>query len=684
MYPLSDAPLDPPWNPDGRRSAGLAHAPAAQGALAPAPTPLAGIVQGEPPVEGRQRGRRFGRPGRTIAAAGIGAAAGAAITSAVTFPPPPALASPVAASRPAAAALGGTGEYAAIQGGGGRPARAAGGDDGQREVRRLEAELANLTSQRPHTRAASAADLSIRRASVHARLARARALREAAAARLSVARALAARPDAGGSSAAGERVGPSRADQLRAALERDELWVAAVRERTASAKDYWGELGAGKTDAHREVVLARRRLETAEAAVARREAEVAVAVDRELAEGRAAAARRRADELAADATAAAALVAEHERQEREAADEVAAVDRDAAASEAAAERAAALDRRIADAERAALAARLRAAPRDEPAAPAPSRPAVAAGLPAPSDAAAGHDRPAAVPLRLGWTVPAPLLGAALGGLACGALGLLTSRRPSAARPASASIAPEAAHGAAPPAVRVLGTVPDLATAPIAEVGQHHLERALRQLRAELLSPGSDVRGAIYFVAPRAAVGTTSLVAGLAAAFAAAGRSVLVVDANLLRPALHHHARVPSVPGLADLLVGTADPSECIHAAATRLVHVVPAGVADGDPADLLAWPGLGGLIDTLGQGYDHVLVDCPGLDDRAEAAGVLSGASRVVPVIDGRAGVSGPHVDAAVAAFARWAGAVEGMILNRCPPDLREATDALAVRRLGR
>jgi capsular exopolysaccharide synthesis family protein len=147
------------------------------------------------------------------------------------------------------------------------------------------------------------------------------------------------------------------------------------------------------------------------------------------------------------------------------------------------------------------------------------------------------------------------------------------------------------------------------------------ERPLRSLLLTSAAPGE---------------GKTVVAANLAIALARAGRRVLLVDADLHRPRLHRVFGCEPGPGLADLLLGCAEPAAC-----TRRIEIPTR--SDAPPAALAFAPSgasphasiagvepgrLAKVIESFTGAHDAVLLDTPPVL-------ALSDALLLAPHVDG-------------------------------------------------
>lgn len=91
-----------------------------------------------------------------------------------------------------------------------------------------------------------------------------------------------------------------------------------------------------------------------------------------------------------------------------------------------------------------------------------------------------------------------------------------------------------------------------------------------------------------------------------------GSRVLIIDADLRRPTIHKHFRVPVVGGLSRVLTGTADIDKAIVPwPKLPQLHVLPAGPHPPHPAELLSSQAMRDLLEKLKERYDHILIDTP-------------------------------------------------------------------------
>lgn len=139
-------------------------------------------------------------------------------------------------------------------------------------------------------------------------------------------------------------------------------------------------------------------------------------------------------------------------------------------------------------------------------------------------------------------------------------------------------------------------------------------RALRTVVALTArpGPGRDPDGGVVLVvsSPGAGEGKTTTSAHLAAMLAEAGRSVLLVSADLRRPRLHQLFDAEREPGLTDILSGGDTPrplGDVVQQTKVHRVHLLPSGAPTSNPAPLLREAGR--MLDAARAAFDFVLVD---------------------------------------------------------------------------
>ncbi|MBO4237347.1 MULTISPECIES: polysaccharide biosynthesis tyrosine autokinase [Pseudonocardia] len=162
-------------------------------------------------------------------------------------------------------------------------------------------------------------------------------------------------------------------------------------------------------------------------------------------------------------------------------------------------------------------------------------------------------------------------------------------------------------------------------------------------------------------------GKTTTVVNLAATLATAGRRVLVVDADLRRPAVAESLGVEPTVGLADVLLGRVSFERALQHAGSAGVSVLAAGCPVPDPGELLASDGMTALLASARSRFDVVLVDTAPLLLFTDASALAPAADGVLLVCRYRTATY-PRVAESLHALATVSVRPLGTILTATPP----------------
>ena len=114
-------------------------------------------------------------------------------------------------------------------------------------------------------------------------------------------------------------------------------------------------------------------------------------------------------------------------------------------------------------------------------------------------------------------------------------------------------------------------------------------------------------------------GKSTTLANLAVTFAQGGTRVIVVDADLRRPALHTLFGVPNNAGLTSLFIQENQPIPLVDTAIPNL-RLLPSGALPPNPSELLGSPKMDAIIEELKGQAEYVLFDCPPIVAVTDAA----------------------------------------------------------------
>jgi capsular exopolysaccharide synthesis family protein len=136
--------------------------------------------------------------------------------------------------------------------------------------------------------------------------------------------------------------------------------------------------------------------------------------------------------------------------------------------------------------------------------------------------------------------------------------------------------------------------------------------AYRHIRANLEFSGpGGMPASIAITSPGAGEGKSSLAANLALVAAHAGRTVVIVDADLRKPTIAKYFGVPATIGLSDVLAGRWLVQETLVPVAGERIWVVPSGPIPSFPSELVGSAAMTDIIMQLEQHFDLVIIDTP-------------------------------------------------------------------------
>lgn len=200
------------------------------------------------------------------------------------------------------------------------------------------------------------------------------------------------------------------------------------------------------------------------------------------------------------------------------------------------------------------------------------------------------------------------------------------------------------------------------------VAKHPLRpiaEAFRNLRTSIQFTNLDEPPRTLLVtSPQPTDGKSFTAANLAAVIAQGGKSVILVDADLRHPTLHHTFNLPLEPGLTEALLAVEDRPRAVRQTDVESLRVVSVGSRAPDSTELLASQTFKRFIGELREQADVVILDSPPVLAVSDAAVLSTLVDGVILVMD-----SGKtRIQAAVQAAERIAsvgGVILGVVLNR-------------------
>ena len=138
--------------------------------------------------------------------------------------------------------------------------------------------------------------------------------------------------------------------------------------------------------------------------------------------------------------------------------------------------------------------------------------------------------------------------------------------------------------------------------------------AYRGLRTSiLLSSAGHPPKTILMTSSQPGEGKTTTSINTAISLSQLGVSVLIIDADMRRPAAHKGFNVDYSRGLSTYLSRDIEAGELIHQLPIPNLWFMPSGAIPPNPAELISSQKMKDLLNQLGEHFDHILIDSPPL-----------------------------------------------------------------------
>jgi capsular exopolysaccharide synthesis family protein len=156
------------------------------------------------------------------------------------------------------------------------------------------------------------------------------------------------------------------------------------------------------------------------------------------------------------------------------------------------------------------------------------------------------------------------------------------------------------------------------------------------VRTNLIYGSAEARPKVLaFTSASPGEGKSTVAVGLAILFAQNKARVLLVDADLRRPSVHHLLNVPQSPGLSGVLSADGPVNLVARAGPVRGLDVIPAGTPQNLSSERLGSDAMKTLIDQARGRYDWVIIDSPPALGLSDASVIATLADGIVVVCSG-------------------------------------------------
>jgi len=161
-----------------------------------------------------------------------------------------------------------------------------------------------------------------------------------------------------------------------------------------------------------------------------------------------------------------------------------------------------------------------------------------------------------------------------------------------------------------------------------------ISEAFRTLRTNVQFMGVDSQiKRIMFTSAGPKEGKTTMVANLAVSMAQAGKSVLVIDADLRNPTQHKLFGLNNSEGLSVALLEDQDYQIYIRETVVSGLMVLTGGPMPPNPAELVGSERMKHLIEEASEKFDIVLIDTPPIIAVTDAAIIAQAVDGVILVL---------------------------------------------------
>ena len=146
--------------------------------------------------------------------------------------------------------------------------------------------------------------------------------------------------------------------------------------------------------------------------------------------------------------------------------------------------------------------------------------------------------------------------------------------------------------------------------------------ALAQNKGKIVTVSSSLPGE----------GKSTCAVNLSAAFSQLGSRVLLIDADLRKPTVNKKLKIKNSSGLSSVLVGFCAFKDAVQHI-NQYFDVLASGPIPPNPAELLGSDNMRGLLDSLYNDYDYIIIDTPPINVVTDAILISHKSSGLILVV---------------------------------------------------
>lgn len=162
-----------------------------------------------------------------------------------------------------------------------------------------------------------------------------------------------------------------------------------------------------------------------------------------------------------------------------------------------------------------------------------------------------------------------------------------------------------------------------------------ISEAYRALRTNIQFSSIDEELRIMMVTSAGpGEGKSTTLINLAVAYAQADKKVLVIDADLRKPTMHHTLMVTNRLGLTNLLTNQISIDKVVLETFVPNLYAITSGPIPPNPSEILASKRMVSLLDELKEQFDIILIDTPPAIAVTDAQIIATRADGVILVVD--------------------------------------------------